>query len=343
MNHRRNQKPDPSGLTRREFIRGAGITGGVILSGIAGINCAAASRTLSNKPDPSQSPLKSYDAKLPTRALGKMGFTATAIGMGGSFIPTGDETNGINILNRAYDLGITYYDTASQYGNGESERRYGIWLEKIEQAGNRDNIFLTTKTLSRGYDDAAREIEASYSRLRTKYINLLQVHAINTLKDWKAVTNKNGSLKAIEAAKKDGRVQHIGITGHKDPSVLLKALEEYPFDSVLMPLGIDDRFVGKCFATEALPKLAELGVSRVAMKVFGEGKTVREGVDLEKCIHYSLSLPASTVIIGMTSPEQVEQNVGWVHSFKGITSEEIEALTDDVKGRIDTNIFWWKK
>jgi hypothetical protein len=150
-------------------------------------------------------------------------------------------------------------------------------------------------------------------------------------------------MRAIEASKRDGRVRHIGITGHKDPSVLLRALEDFPFDSVLCTLGIDDRFVGASFAGDALPQFLDKGISIVAMKVFAEGKAVVEGIDLEKCLHYTLSLPISTAIIGMASPAQVEQNVAWVRSFAGMTEDETNALAADVSRLIDTGAIWWKR
>jgi len=277
-----------------------------------------------------------------TRSLGKMGFNASILGMGGIYICRGEEADGIAILNRAFEHGINYYDTATQYGNGESERRIGLWLKQLQSEGRRGEVFVATKTLSRGYDTAANEIERSFSRLKTPYIDLLQLHSINDLGTWGTVSGRNGSLRAIEAAKASGRIKFIGITGHKDPSVILRAIEEYPFDSVLVPLGITDR-IHVPFVKEVLPACLEKGISVVAMKVFAEGKLVSAGADLQRCLHYTLSLPVSTAIIGMASIEQVEMNIAWTKAFQGMTEERKEILATQIRELIDVTGLWWKK
>ncbi|MCX6645883.1 MAG: aldo/keto reductase [bacterium] len=281
-------------------------------------------------------------APLPTNPLGSMGFNASVLGMGGATLSNGTQAEAVAMLETAFQLGINYFDTASQYGDGESERRYGEWLTLLNSRGQRGEIFLATKTLSRGYNQAAEEIEASFTRLGTEYIDLLQVHSVNDIDTLRQVTSRNGSLKAIEQARDSGRVRHIGITGHKDPAIIMQAIEEYPFESVLMPLGIIDRYYVP-FIEDALPACVAKGLSVVAMKVFAEGNLVTAGADLMKCLQFTMTLPISTAIIGMGSIDQVIQNVGWVKSFVGMTPDQIDELEEQVKGQIDTDVLWWKK
>jgi hypothetical protein len=173
-------------------------------------------------------------------------------------------------------------------------------------------------------------------------VDLLQVHAINDLDTWGTVKARNGSLRAIEAVHREGRVKHIGITGHKNPEVVLQALDEYPFESVLCPLGITDRFQNP-FVERLLPVLVERHLSVVAMKVYAEGKLPEAEADLEKCLHYTLSLPVSTAIVGMSRLSELVQNVAWVHTYLGMTEEEIEALGEQILGLIDLKSLWWKQ
>ena len=279
---------------------------------------------------------------LPSRQLGSMNFTASILGSGGIYVVRGTEEEGISVLDRAFELGINYFDTATQYGNGESERRHGIWLERLEVAGRRGDVFLATKTLTRGYDVAMEEIEGSFDRLKTEYIDLLQLHAINDMDTWRQVSSRTGSLRAIEAAKEAGRVRHIGITNHNDPAVLLAVLEEYPFDSVLVPLGITDRLINP-FVEEVVPVCVQKGISIVAMKVFAAGNLATEGADLMKCLHYTYSIPISTAIIGMASPAEVEMNVGWTKLFVGMTDEQKDELEEEVAELIEVDALWWKR
>ncbi len=279
---------------------------------------------------------------IPTRQLGSMGFNASVLGMGGVYIPGGTELEGIALLDTALELGINYFDTASQYGDGESERRYGIWLERLQREGRRNEVFIATKTLTRGFIRATEEIEGSAERLRTDRIDLLQVHAINDYDTWRTVNSRIGSMRAIENAKDSGLVRHIGISGHGSPEVMLTAIEEFPFDSVLIPLGITDR-IHKPYVEEVLPKCIEENISCVAMKVFAEGKLVNTEADLQRCLHYTLSLPMSTAIIGMKSPEEVIENVAWTLAFAGMTEDRREALANEISAFIDLDELWWKR
>jgi len=323
--------PERGKSPERKIVDGFRIASGVsTLAGIAGI----LAQTVNGDTED--------EAPMESRALGSMGFNASVLGMGGIYICRGDTAEGIGVLDTALELGINYFDTATQYGNGESERRYGIWLNGLEEEGRRGEVFIATKTLTRGYDMASAEIEESFARLQTEYVDLLQIHAVNDMDTWMTVSSRMGSLRAIEQAKESGRVRHIGITGHKDPEVLLRAIEEYPFDSVLMPLGITDR-MNKPFVETVLPECVARGISVVAMKVFAEGNLVTAGADLRRCLHYTLSLPVSTAIIGMGSPAQVIENVAWTKAFIAMTEEEKEALAGEIGELIDVEELWWKR
>ncbi len=279
--------------------------------------------------------------ELPKHGLGGMGFNASVLGMGGVYISRGTDLEGIAVLETAFQMGINYFDTASSYGRGESELTYGIWLQGLVSDGRRDDIFLATKALKRDYESAVVEIETSFERLGVETIDLLQVHAINNEETWRTVTGAGGSMKAITEAKESGRVKHVGISGHGNPEMILRAIEEYPFESVLVPLGITDRYYVP-FVEEVLPVCVAKGISVVAMKVFAEGKLTATDVSLEKCLHYTLSLPISTAIVGMRSVDEVVQNIAWTKSFVGLTPEQADSLENEVKGKIDTEDLWWK-
>ena len=280
--------------------------------------------------------------ELPKHQLGDIPFQASILGSGGVYIAQGTEAQGIAILQTEFELGINYFDTATQYGDGESERRHGVWLQGLEAQGLRDKVFIATKTLSRGYIQAKEEIENSFARLRIEHIDLLQVHAVNNLDIWGQVSGMNGALKAVEDAKASGRVKHIGISNHNDPAALLKILEEYPFESVLVPIGVADSLI-KPFEEDVIPYCMAKGISVVAMKIFAEGKLTQTEADLEKCFHYTLSMLPSTAIVGMATPAQVIQNVAWVRTFVPMTGDQKAELVENVRGLIDISTLWWKQ
>jgi len=280
--------------------------------------------------------------ELPKRSLGDIPFNASILGSGGNCVVNGTEAEGIGILETCFQLGINYYDTATQYGDGESERRHGIWLRKLASEGKRDEVFIATKTLSRSYEEAKVEIEESFARLGVEKIDLLQLHAINDMGTWSQVSDPNGALRAVEEAKAAGRVKHIGITNHRDPEVLITTINEYPFESVLITLGITDR-LKRSFAEEAVPFCVAKGISVVAMKVFAAGKLAQTEADLEKCLHYSYSLPISTAVIGMSSVSQVIENVAWTKTFVPMTEDSKAELAEGVGEMIDVGTLWWKR
>ena len=313
-------------VSRRDFLRVAAITAGAAVVG--GVDVFPANAFESGE--------------MPKRQLGNMGFNASILGLGGAPIAGIPNDDAVAILDRCFELGMNYFDTAAQYGDGESERKYGLWLQKIQSEGKRADVFVATKTLTRRYDDASREIERSWGNLNTEYIDLLQVHSITGLDVWREVNSENGAFRAIKAAKEDGRVRHLGITGHVHPDFLRAALEDYPFDSVLFPLGVEDRIFAPHFHRDLLPELVEKGISVVAMKVYAEGKLIAAGGDKERSLHYTMSLPISTMIVGMNRVEQVDENVGYVYSYTGMSEEEIIQLTRDSRNLLKAREIWWK-
>ena len=97
---------------------------------------------------------------LPKRALGRTGAHVSILAMGGGsrFLMYKDEDKALEALNRAFDLGITYMDTAFGYGSGLSETRVG---KVMAVRRKKDGIFLATKIEARNGDEAARTVEGS--------------------------------------------------------------------------------------------------------------------------------------------------------------------------------------
>ena len=116
--------------------------------------------------------------------LGRTGREVSRLGFGGAtaglknYLHTFDPERAedadpiIAALQRAYELGVTYYDTAAGYGDGASERIFGRGLEGIDP----ESIFLATKVSPRGKNVVRRSLEASLHNLKRDWIDLLQLH-----------------------------------------------------------------------------------------------------------------------------------------------------------------------
>ena len=253
---------------------------------------------------------------LPSRPLGRTGVPVSVIGIGTGVLGFGrvPHATGLAVINRAYELGIRYFDTAHHYG---SEPMVGEAL-----AGRRADVFLTTKTIKRNYRMAWSDIRQSLLDLRTDHVDLLIMHCVNTVGDLDAILNSNGSVKAALEAKAAGLVKFIGLSGHSRPSVLELALQRFPFDAVMPALGAIDTVVtgpDQCL----MPTARRAGTGVIAMKVVGNGHLAPQ---LDSAIWYPLELGAHVAVVGMKTLEQVELAVSAGRRMRALSIGERASL-----------------
>src|SRR5437764_464746 len=195
-------------------------------------------------------------------------------------------------------------------------------------ASRREEVFLATKINTRRRDDVLEELRRNLKELRTDHVDLIQVHAVNTMADLDAALAPDGTLAALEEARRQGMARFVGITGHSRPWVLARALERYDFDTVLVATGPVDRLVNA--PEEVLLPLArarQVGV--VAMKVYGHGEIKQRGLALR----YALSLPGvSTAIVGMADESEIDENVRLAEGLAPLREDELGALVEEATG-----------
>src|SRR5208337_4182363 len=122
--------------------------------------------------------------------LGKTGLEVSEVGFGCIPIIRLSTAEAVTVLRRAYDRGITLFDTANMYL--DSEAKIGLAFEGI-----RSRLVLATKTMKRDRAGAEADIDLSLQRLRTDYIDLFQIHQLSLERDYAAVTGPDGALEAI--------------------------------------------------------------------------------------------------------------------------------------------------
>ena len=274
---------------------------------------------------------------IPMRAFGKTGEKLTVIGQAGGRFPLISFEEAKAITLRAYDLGINYFDTSIDYWNGRSEEVYGAVLPPF-----RKHIFLTTKANRRDRAGAEAELHTSLKRLRTDYIDLWQMHAVNEKEEVEQIFGPGGAIEAFEAAKKAGKCRFIGFTGHHDPNVHLAMLQAYEkFDSILMPLNIAD-YDYLSFQKLTLPVASERGMGIQGMKNFGNAKLLQRFSSRE-CLSYVLSLPVSCTAIGCTTLGQLEDDVRFAQQFKPLAPDEMESLRNRARRIAGPDLEDWKR
>jgi predicted aldo/keto reductase-like oxidoreductase len=196
----------------------------------------------------------------------------------------------------------------------------------------RREIFLASKTHDRTRDGSLRLLDDSLRRLKTDYLDLWQLHDLRTQHDLAQIFSRGGALDALLAARDDGRVRNLGITGHHDPAILLEAMRRHAFDTVLVAINAAD--VHRLpFSTTVLPEAARRKMGIIGMKVYGAGQLVgRSRIAPAEALAYVLSLPGvSTVVIGCRTPDEVEENASIAREFRPLTDDAMRTLESRTK------------
>jgi aryl-alcohol dehydrogenase-like predicted oxidoreductase len=162
--------------------------------------------------------------------FGKTGHESTRTLFGAAALSGAAQSVADRTLDVLLRYGVNHIDVAASYG--EAELRVGPWMKR-----HRGNFFLATKTGERGRGKAREEIRRSLERLQTDHVDLLQLHAVQTMEELNAALGADGALEAALEARTEGLVRFIGITSHGllAPAVLVRALDRFEFASVLLP------------------------------------------------------------------------------------------------------------
>jgi aryl-alcohol dehydrogenase-like predicted oxidoreductase len=280
--------------------------------------------------------------KLPQRPFGKTGESVGIYSLGaqGTVEQVGMRDRAIEIVHRCLDLGINYIDTSAWYGKdgtsgegdhlrGTSERHVGEVMKT-----RRGEVFLATKTHDRSYDGAMRHLESSLKNLQTDKIDLWQIHNIKGggAEDMDKIFGDEGCLKALQNAKEEKTVRFLGITGHADPAPMKEMIERHPFDTVLMALNAADKHYNS-FIEKLLPVALEKEMGIIGMKIPARDRIFDNGgiISMKEAMSYSMTLPVSTVIIGLDRVEELEENIRIAREFEPLTADEMLAIEEKVK------------
>jgi predicted aldo/keto reductase-like oxidoreductase len=212
---------------------------------------------------------------------------------------------------------MTFFDNCWDYHNGGAEEIMG---RALAQEGYRKKVFLMTKNCERDYEGTKRCLDDSLRRLKTDYLDLWQFHEMVYDNDPDWVFDKGGIKAALEA-QKAGKVRYIGFTGHKDPRIHLKMLHKpYDWASAQMPINVMDAFY-RSFQKEVVPECLKMNVGVIGMKSFAGGSPKgripsQTKITAEQCRRYALSLPVSTLCVGIMSMDELKQEIAIGRDFK---------------------------
>ncbi|MCK4850565.1 MAG: aldo/keto reductase [Phycisphaerae bacterium] len=221
------------------------------------------SRLLSNFPEgqawASEGEGKGNAAVLGKRAYGQTGVKLSIIGLGGIVVKGAEQKHANEVVSRAIEKGVNYFDVAPTYG--DAELKLGPALKPY-----RKKVFLACKTRQRKAQGVRLELKQSLERLRTDYLDLYQLHGLDKMKkDVDVAFAKGGAMEVLIEAKKAGVVRHLGFSAHSVEAALA-AMDRYDFDSVLFPINFACYYAGN-FGPQVIEKAKAKKAAVLAMKV----------------------------------------------------------------------------
>ncbi len=309
-------------LSRRGFVSQAGVIAGAAVLGSIG-------SSRQSWPIPSAGPL-------PRRTLGRTGESITIFTLGTAPCGNARPVDEIaEVVNAAIDLGVTSIDTAPAYVRAEEG------VGKVMKT-RRKEVFLATKVPADSVDEGQRSLEKSLRLLQTDYVDLLYYHSVGN-RNVKGALDADGAFTWLVKQKQAGKCRFIGISGHNLPGRFAQFLETGEVDVLLVVLSYVDRHTYN-FEENVLPLARKHNVGIIAMKVLGGADPKKGGYGnpqsvgrlasarpdrVETAIRYALSLPVTSVNLGINSVEQLKQDLVYFQRFQPLSETEMAQLLEE--------------
>ncbi|MDE6434474.1 MAG: aldo/keto reductase [Lachnospiraceae bacterium] len=242
--------------------------------------------------------------------LGQTGITVNKNGFGALPIQRISQDEAVRLVRKAYDAGITFFDTARWYTDSE------IKLGKAF-SGIRDKVYIATKTGAQTADEFFQDLETSLTNLRTEYVDLYQFHN-------PAFCPKPGDgtglYEAMTEAKNQGRVRHIGITNHR-LSVAREAIESGLYETLQFPF---------CYLTgeqelSLVKQCEEAGMGFIAMKALSGGLITNSAAAYAFLAQYDNVLP----IWGVQRETELDEFLSYIENPPVMTEELLQIIEND--------------
>lgn len=278
--------------------------------------------------------------KIPDLKISTLGFGCMRLPTVGGDAAHIDEESATALLRKAIDSGVNYVDTAWPYHHGQSEPFVGRALE----GGWREKVLLATKSpvwLMQSESDWERILEEQLKKLRTRRIDFYLLHALS-MDSWGTIERLHG-LKALERAKADGRIGHIGFSFHSSLADFKKILPAYDWEFCQIQFNYLDE--GYQAGLEGLRLAAGRGVGVISMEPLRGGALAKAPPAVERVWKKSAKAwsPAQwalrwvwhhpeivTLLSGMNAMNQLAENVAAADTADPLHPDEL-ALVEEAK------------
>ena len=243
--------------------------------------------------------------------LGTTGITTVQNAFGVLPLQRTPVPEAVKILQKAYEGGITFYDTARAYS--DSEEKIGLALSDV-----RKNIFIATKTMAQNTDDMKKQLEESLKKLKTDYIDIYQFHCASHCIN---PEDKSGMYELMENFKRQGLIRHIGITAHKI-GVAEDCIESGLYETLQFPFS----YLSSERELQLAEKCKAHNMGFIAMKALGGGIITDSRVAYAFIGQYDNVLP----IWGIQREKELDEWLSYMDNPPEMT-EEIRKVIDSDK------------
>ena len=249
--------------------------------------------------------------------LGSTGIKVNKNGFGALPIQRVSTEDAVKLARKAYEAGITFFDTARFYTDSE---------EKLGEAfdGMREKVYIATKTAAKNADEFWKDLTTSLNNLKTDYIDIYQFHNPSFCPK---PGDGTGLYEAMLEAKAQGKIRHIGITNHR-LNVAMEALESGLYETLQFPFNY--------LATEKEHKLVEVcrekNIGFIAMKALSGGLITNSKVAYAYQAQYDNVLP----IWGVQRETELDEFISYIDN-PPVLDEEIKAVIENDKKELAGN------
>lgn len=270
------------------------------------------------------------------REFGSTGIKLSALGFGAMRLPE-DEDLAVRVMQRSFELGVNYLDTARVYP--ESERICGLALK-----GWRERISVSTKNHLEDttIDGWWRRLETSLTMLDTDYIDFYQVVHGLTWESYETFMVNGGGLDAVRKAREQGLIRYVCISTHDTPENIVRIIDTGEFEGITVQYNLLDRR-----NEEVIAHAHERGLGVIVMGPVGGGRLAAPSDQIRRMIaspvqssaevalRFVLSNPCVTCAIsGMNTLDMVEENAAIAGNEEPLSAEEraaVSAALDEVQ------------
>lgn len=244
--------------------------------------------------------------------LGKTEIITDKTGFGALPIQRISDADAVRLLKKAYDHGVTFFDTARFYT--DSEHKVGLAFSHM-----RDKVFIATKTMCKNAEEFWQQLETSLRELNTDYVDLYQFHNPSFCPK---PGDGSGLYEAMLQAKEQGKIRHIGITNHRQ-AVALEAIASGLYETLQFPFNYlaspeDEEIVRIC-------KEADMGF--IAMKGMSGGLITNSAAAFAflNQSRYDHVLP----IWGVQRESELDEFLSYIENPPGMTEEICAVIEHD--------------